>query len=333
MKSPTKLKILHILNDRNVGGILNTTKSIIDSRLKEQFEFFFLTESEAIASLSKLKPDLIVWHDPCSWRGLLPLFRLRLATKLLIHEHHYSESFEQWKVHSLPRFRLLLWLAYGIANKVVAVSEGQAAWIRAHHLVRPSKLATIQQCHHLEHYLALPSKPSDSPLVLAAYGRFSQQKGFDTLMRAMQLVPDLPIQLRVGGYGEQEEQLRSLAGDNPRIRFVGSLSNVSSFLAESDVVIIPSNWEPWGNVCLEAKAAGKAVIVTRVDGLIEQVCDCGLLVPPNDPQALAESISKVHTVPRSQLQRWGQNGRADVKNAWADYITTWEALLCDLCKR
>lgn len=332
MKSHIKAKILHILNDRNVGGILKTTHGFISSRLKEQFEFLFLTESEAIASMPKLKPDLIIWHDPCSWRVLLQLFRLRLATKLLIHEHHYSESFETWKVRSHLRFRLVLRLAYGIADKVVAVSEGQAAWMRSHHLVRPSKLVTIQQCHCLDKYLALPSKPSGTSLVLGAYGRFSQQKGFDTLMQAMRLVPDLPIKLLVGGYGEQEELLRSLAGDDPRIHFVGSLSNVSSFLAESDVVVIPSNWEPWGNVCLEAKAAGKAVIVTCVDGLIEQVCDCGLLVPPNDPKALAESITKVHTLPRSQLQRWGENGRADVKDAWPDYITAWEALLCDLCK-
>jgi len=328
-----KPKILHLLSDSNIGGIKSTSTSLTNSTLKEQFEFLFLTESQAISSLSKIKPDVIVWHDPCSWQTLWRLLCLGFATKLLIHEHHYSESFEQWKVPSPWRFRLMLRLAYGIATKVVAISLGQKAWMQSYHLTRPPKLVMIQQCRYLQQFLDLPLKSIDTPLVLGAYGRFDQQKGFDTLLRAMQQLKNPQVELLIGGYGEQEELLRSLAGDDPRIRFVGSLSDVPSFLAQCDVVIIPSNWEPWGNVCLEAKAAAKAVIVSRVDGLTEQVRDCGILVPSNDPTALAAAISQVYSMPRSQLQTWGLQGRADVADAWTDFITAWEALLSDLCKR
>jgi len=328
-----KPKILHLLSDRNIGGIKSTTTSLTNSSLNEQFEFLFLTESEAISSLSEIKPDVIVWHDPCSWRTLWHLLCLGFATKLLIHEHHYSESFEQWKVRSPWRFRLMLRLSYSIANKVIAISLGQRAWMRSYHLARPHHLVMIQQCKHLEQFFDLPVKPIDTPLVLGAYGRFDQQKGFGTLLRAMQQLKNPQVELLIGGYGEQEELLRSLAGNDPRIRFVGSLSDVPSFLAQCDVVIIPSNWEPWGNVCLEAKAAAKAVIVSRVDGLTEQVRDCGILVPPNDPVALTAAIAQVYSMPRSQLQAWGLQGRADVIDVWDDYIAAWEALLSDLCKR
>jgi glycosyltransferase involved in cell wall biosynthesis len=328
-----KPKIIHLLSDRNIGGIKNTSNGLTNSSLKEQFEFLFLPESKAISLLAEIKPDVVVWHDPCSWRTLWRLLYLGFATKVLIHEHHYSESFEQWKVPSPWRFRLMLRLSYSIATKVVAISLGQSAWMQSHHLARPSQLVTIQQCPHLDRFLDLPLKSIDIPLVLGAYGRFDQQKGFDTLLRAMQQVHNPHVELLIGGYGEQEELLRSLAGDDPRIRFVGSLSDVPSFLAQCDVVVIPSNWEPWGNVCLEAKAAAKAVIVSRVDGLTEQVCDCGILLPSNDPAALAAAISQVYTLPRSQLQAWGLQGRADVSDAWTDYLAAWQALLSDLCKR
>jgi glycosyltransferase involved in cell wall biosynthesis len=95
---------------------------------------------------------------------------------------------------------------------------------------------------------------------LGAYGRFSQQKGFDILIKAMQLVPSNQVQLILGGYGADEAMLKQLAEGMENVRFLGAISDVPSFLSTCDVVIIPSRWEPWGNVCLEAKAAGKPVI-------------------------------------------------------------------------
>ncbi|GBO54644.1 glycosyltransferase [Pseudanabaena sp. lw0831] len=325
-----KPKIIHLLSDRNIGGIKSSSSSLTNSRLREKFEFLFLSEREVLAKLSELKPDIVIWHDPCSWRSLWRLLRLRFRTKLLIHEHHYSESFEHWKVRSPWRFRLMLRLTYGLAHLVVTISEGQKKWIRSHHLVRSQNLAMIRQCRILDQFLALPEKPRCKTLVLGAYGRFDQQKGFDTLLRAMQQVQNPNIELLIGGYGEHEDLLRSLAGDDPRIRFVGSLSDVPSFLAQCDVVIIPSNWEPWGNVCLESKAAAKAVIVSQVDGLTEQVRDCGLLVPPNDPAAFAEAIINIDKMSPEELSAWGIKGRELVRNAWEDYLISWEGLLCQL---
>ncbi|MDX2257223.1 MAG: glycosyltransferase family 4 protein [Pseudanabaenaceae cyanobacterium bins.39] len=326
-------KILHLLSDRNVGGIKSTSGSLTNSRLKEKFEFLFLTESEALKNLSQIKPDVVIWHDPCNWRSLWRLLKLRFATKLLIHEHHYSESFEQWKVRSPWRFHIMLRFAYGLAHQVVAISQGQQKWMRSHRLVNLQKLTTIQQCRTLDEFLNLPLKSIDTPLVFGAYGRFNQQKGFDTLLRAMPKVDHSQIQLLVGGYGEQEDLLKSLAGNDSRIQFLGSITDVPSFLEKCDVIIIPSNWEPWGNVCLESKAAAKAVIVSQVDGLTEQVNGCGLLVPANNPEALAAAITQVCTMPRSQIESWGLQGRMDVQNDWEEYMTAWEALLLDLCNR
>jgi len=323
-----KPSILHVLIDRNVGGVTASVNSLLRSRLAEKFNFLLLTPQEAFSKASKLKPELIVVHDACSWKFVFTLLRLRSQSKLIIQEHHYSEAFEALNVPSKWRFRLMLKLAYSIANRVIAISYAQMNWMLEHKLVRHRKLTIIQQSRVLDDFLVIPIKPLGERLVLGAYGRFSDQKGIDLLLEAMHGLPDLDVELLIGGYGENEELLKQVAEDDRRIKFVGQLTNVPQFLESCDIIVIPSRWEPWGNVCLEAKAAGKPVIVTSVDGLAEQVDNCGLVVGAN-VEDLKEAIAKVaniHKTSPQTLSRWGENGRDSVRGAWERYLTEWEAL-------
>ena len=323
-----KPSILHILIDRNVGGVTASVNSLLRSPLSEKFDFFLLMLQEVFSQGSKLKPDLIVVHDACSWKFIFTLLRLRSRSKLIIQEHHYSEAFEAINVPSKWRFRLMLKLAYSIAHRVIAISYAQMNWMLENKLVKHRKLTIIQQCRVLDDFLTVPAKPLGERLVLGVYGRFSEQKGIELLLKALQELPDLDVELLIGGYGEKEELLRQIAEGDRRIQFMGQLNNVPQFLEICDVIVIPSRWEPWGNVCLEAKAAGKPVIVTSVDGLAEQVDNCGLVVGAN-VEALKEAIAKVvhiyKTSPQT-LSNWGDNGRESVRGAWERYLSEWEAL-------
>jgi glycosyltransferase involved in cell wall biosynthesis len=323
-----KPKILNILIDRNVGGVTASVNSLLRSPLSEKFDFLMQMPQEFFAQSSLVKPQLIVAHDACSWKFILTLLRLRSRSKLFIQDHHYSEAFEAINTPSKWRFRLMLKLAYGIASRVIAVSYAQMNWMLKHKLVNPRKLAVIQQCRVLEDFLILPVKPLGEKLILGVYGRFSHQKGIDLLLKALRDLPGLDVKLLIGGYGEDEAALRQLAEGDRRIQFVGQLNNVPQFLETCDVIAIPSRWEPWGNVCLEAKAAGKPVIVTRVDGLVEQVDNCGLVVDAN-VENLKEAIAKVvhiHKTSPQTLIDWGDNGREAVRGAWERYLAEWEAL-------
>jgi len=330
-----KPKILHLLSDRNVGGVTACTNSLMRSRLAEKYDFLLLTPDEALAQMSTLKPDLIIVHDASSWSILPLLLRLRSHGKVLIHDHHYSKSFEAINVPVKWRFRIVLKLAHAIANYVVAVSKAQGKWMLSNKLVNPQKLSVIQQCRVLEDFLALPVKPLGERLILGVYGRFSNQKGIEMLLEAMQGLPDLDIELLVGGYGEKEELLRQMADGDRRIQFVGKLTNVPQFLSTCDISIIPSRWEPWGNVCVESKAAAKPVIVTNVDGLTEQVIDCGLIAEPT-AESLKQAISQVVHIYKTSPQTlidWGDNGRASVRGAWGKYLTEWDKLSEQLTRK
>ena len=336
-----KPRILSLLSDERMGGVKTSLSSLMSSRLNEKFEFAIAPLKRAIASLrifqTNNQPDIIIVHDACSWKILPRLFFLKILlktfkkkSKLVIEDHHYSAAFERLKVPSPSRFRLMLKFCYWCADRILVVSKAQGAWMLKHQLVKPNKLAIIQQSLNCDRFLAFPLKPIEKPLIFAAYGRFDEQKGFDILLEAIKLLPDLNFHLKIAGYGSDEGLLKKLAADHPQVEFVGKIDDVPTFLNNCDVVIIPSRWEPWGNVCLEAKASGKPIIASAVDGLVEQIEGLGLLIPPDDPRALAKAIAQICEMATEELSDRGMRGRESVRNAWNRHLTEWEDLLCQL---
>ena len=323
-----KPRIIHVLDDQNLGGVAIMTRYLCSSRLRDEFDFAIMPTQAAILAL-KTRPDSIaIVHNPSAWRRLPHLATIkRYAHKVILIEHHYSAGFEQWKVPHPRRFHAMLKVSYGLADHIIAVSEGQAHWLRQHHLVPPHKLTKINPCAPIDTLLTVAAKEIQRPLMLSAYGRFDQQKGFDVLLKAMRLLPDSPIRLNLGGYGADEAMLKQLAIGLANVKFWGTIQDKLAFLAAADVVIMPSRWEPWGMVCVEAKAAGKPIIASDIDGLSEQIQDCGRLVAPDQPEQLAAAIQQITTLPPQTLVTWGQNARRSVFNAWDIYLDQWRSFL------
>lgn len=163
---------------------------------------------------------------------------------------------------------------------------------------------------------ALPARPP-GPL-LGAVGRLEPQKGITHLLTAMALlgqsVPD--AQLWIIGDGPERAALSKQAADaglDNRVHFLGRRNDVPAILRQLDLFVLPSLWEGLPNAALEAMAAGRAVVATRVHGTPEAVSEneTGLLVPPADPVALADAIARL--IADSNLcARMGAAGRSRV---------------------
>lgn len=323
-----KPHILQVISDPGLGGVRSSVESLATSSLSEEFDLTVHTATEAQEVLRKEGAALVVVNDASSWANLKTLFDLKQHTRgLVVWEHHYCQGFETINVPIPSRFHAMLRLSYGLANCVLGVSEAQVQWMLDQHLLDRRRLRLIQQCRALQTFLAIAPKLPGRPLVLGAYGRFCPQKGFDLLLDAMVLVGPADIVLEMAGSGPDEEALRSRARNLPNVTVHGPLTDVPAFLEKVDIVVIPSRWEPWGNVCLEAKAAGKPVIVSDVDGLHEQVQGCGLLVAPGDIPALAEAI---RSLPTRDLERWSVLARASVRTAWERYLEEWQSLIREI---
>src|SRR5881628_2741195 len=116
------------------------------------------------------------------------------------------------------------------------------------------------------------------------------------------------------GEGRQAEALaRAAAALDGAVEMVGFRRDVAACLAAADVVALPSLQEGLGVAALEAMAAGRPVVASRVGGLTEAVVheETGLLVPPGDPTALATALVRLARDPGLRA-RLGAAGRARV---------------------
>ncbi len=137
--------------------------------------------------------------------------------------------------------------------------------------------------------------PSDSPLLMAV-GRLVKEKDYETLIRAVKLLPD--TYLCVVGDGPEAPALRSLVVSlelGNRVKFLGFRADVESLLPMSDLFVASSVYEGFGIAVAEAMAAGLPVVVTDAPGLREIVQHekTGLLAPVSDPAGLAQAVSHV----------------------------------------
>jgi glycosyltransferase involved in cell wall biosynthesis len=320
--------IAHIIDDAAVGGVTRVIERLSNSELCHYHAFDTVVVDSRSLRPMRLKHDAMVTHQTISWRKLPHLALLKAAnptTPLILAEHSYSQGFEDLHVPSPDRFHAMLRLAYGIADHVVANSQAVGEWMRRHRLVAERKLSVIPQSWDISALttLALPKTKTGKPLVIGAYGRFCGQKGFEHLIRAMALVSTQEAILRLGGMGPDEDKLRRLADGLGNVTFCGQVSDLGAFLSGCDVIAIPSMFEPFGLVCLESKAAGRPVIASAVDGLVEQISGNGLLVPPGDVAALADAI---HQMTRRDLGRMGEIGRQDVLGSWDHFVEQWTGL-------
>jgi glycosyltransferase involved in cell wall biosynthesis len=175
--------------------------------------------------------------------------------------------------------------------------------------------------------IAPKSRQIDQPLVVGAYGRLCPQKGFDVLIEAMKHLNHNQVRLQIGGTGPDEAALKHQAQGCDTIQFLGRIDDVPQFLSQCDVIVIPSRWEPWGNVCLEARAAATPVIVTAVDGLPEQVQAFGQVIPAGNAVALARTLADFTQMPAQTLSQFGEQGRLSAQGAWDTYLDQWQSLL------
>ncbi len=143
---------------------------------------------------------------------------------------------------------------------------------------------------------ALPRRP-----VVLAVGRLAAQKGFGTLIEAAARWRDLrpePV-LVIVGEGPLETDLKAQAAAlGLTVEFAGLRTDVPDLLASAAVFVLPSWWEGQPLVLQEAMRAGVPIVATQVGGTPALVGeDAAVLIPPGDPERLADAVRAVLTDP------------------------------------
>jgi glycosyltransferase involved in cell wall biosynthesis len=248
--------------------------------------------------------DLVHTHSTGAFLDMASL-RLLHSRPALVHTFHFG-NFPHLKRR---RYLHLSRLAQPLATSLAAVSETQRRAVIEHLRVREDRVTTIYNgvaenpvtcdpavAAAVRRELAIP----DGTVIVGCIASMIEQKGIPVLLETAKRLQRCspPATFVVVGGGRLLEQMKSLCtGMNldGTVRFMGWRADAPRFLAAFDVLVSSSLWEAFAMVLLEGMAARKPIVATRVgenDVAIEHGTS-GLLVPPRDPDALADAIASL----------------------------------------
>jgi glycosyltransferase involved in cell wall biosynthesis len=209
----------------------------------------------------------------------------RAGFPVLVHSHEIPPAGLKGRVA-----RAVTWRG---AHEVIAPSRASAAALAR----RGSVPGIVHEPTVVPKADGAGPRPAGAPVVVGSIGILSRRKGSDLFVDAAERVlsarPDVEFRL-VGSIEDSPEApwarelvARAVAAG---IHYAERV-DVEEELRGWDVLVMPSRLDPFPLVVLEAMAAGRAVVGTAVDGIVDQLDDdAGVLVAPEDPAALAQAI-------------------------------------------
>ena len=198
-------------------------------------------------------------------------------------------------------------------DQVVAVSDEVRARLLAAH-VAPSRIRLIRNGVNMQTFAAAKiqrqtTRTTNEPLRIGLVGRLAQEKGIDVLIRAAAIVirQSPNVVFRVAGDGPDRASLEDLirqTGIQDRVHLLGRQPDMPGFYATTDILVSSSRQEGLPVALLEGMASALPVVATRVGAVPEVIVDgeSGLLVPPDQPEALASAILRLLNDPDLRLQ-------------------------------
>lgn len=254
--------------------------------------------------IDEFRPDVIISaYTDTNAACLMAGFISKYKAKIIVSEH--ASLNEHWKSKSsFKRLLLKFYVAYiyRLSNAVVCVSNGLKSQVssllktnqRIETIYNPVRFSTNEiYTAELEHGLS-------NPLKLLAVGRICEQKNYETLLSAVGILAKIrPCELRiVGGIFCQKEYERLQnkivqLNIEASVFFEGYSDNVAEFYKKSDIFVLSSAWEGFGNVIVEAMSFGLPIVSTNCNYGPAEILEngkYGRLVPVGDHRALARAV-------------------------------------------
>jgi len=269
------------------------------------------------------KPAIV--HTHSSKAGLLGRWAAKLAcVPIIVHTPHGHVFYGHFGPLASKLFLLLEKVTAPITDRMVALTEAERNDYIEFSVSSPHKIVTIHSGVEIERYKtakvnAREKKTSlglnPQALIVGAVGWLLPIKGPLYLLKAMvQIWQSIPEpELIFVGKGELEDELRKEAlkmGVADKVVFLGWRGDIPEIMQILDVLVLPSLNEGMGRVLVEAMAAGKPIVASRVGGIIDLVKNTknGLLVEPGDVNGLSLAIRELLMDKKMRVEM-GQRGR------------------------
>lgn len=281
---------------------------------------YFLGAADLRRRIEGWKPDILHVHYASGYSvlGRLSGFSPRLVSV-------YGQD-----IYSFPRRSPLhrSILAYGLSGAAAVLSTSEAMADEFLQVFPSAERPAVTPFGvDIERFRPrTPGGARSRPFAFGIVKKLEDVYGIDILLRAFGIFrdrhPGEEAVLRIVGSGSRERDLKSLSRDlglDAGGIFLGALPNseVPAFLSDLDIFVVPSRMESFGVAAVEAQACGLPVIASDTGGLPEVVRDgsSGLIVPPEDPVALADAMERLYRDPELRA-RMGSEARKNVERLY-----------------
>lgn len=289
-----------------------------------------LAHKRAIAKLLReIEPDVV--HTHSSKAGVLGRSAsMSTGIGARVHTPH-TFAFLFDAMFSAPKRLLFRGIEKQLAkstDRMIAVSQGEASTMIEAGVVAREKVCVVANGVDPERWSGVPPAsrqelgiPGSGVMVLVA-GLLNSAKGQDLAIEALQQTRSSEVYLALAGHGEDLESLQALAvslGVEQRVRFLGWRDDVPALVAAADIVLLPSRWEGMPYVVLEAMAAARPVVATRVDGATDLVVpgQTGELVDVQDVAGIAQALDRMAELSAQRRAELGHAGEARIRSAYS----------------
>jgi glycosyltransferase involved in cell wall biosynthesis len=274
------------------------------------------------------KPSIV--HTHTSKPGILGRWAAKMAgVPIIVHTPHGHVFFGHFGPLASRFFLMVERLMAFITDRMVALTEGESNDYIAFSICDPDKIVTIHSGVEIDRYMTAEVDIEDKKkslgldpkgLVVGTVGWLLPIKGPMYLLKAMARVwqshPE--TSLVFVGKGDLEKELREEAlrmEASGRVSFLGWRDDIPEIMQILDIFVLPSLNEGMGRVLVEAMAAGKPVVASRVGGIPDLVKhgQNGLLVEPGDVTGLSLAIRKL-LIDKKMQDEMGMKGRTMAQN-------------------
>ena len=314
-----KNNILHISRTMDIGGAERIVYQL-SSDLKDEFDSVHVASTGGLWE-SELSAKGIQHHKILDIDSKNPLTVIKILYSIgqiiknneitIVHTHHRMAAFyirllklfnsrltHVYTAHNVFKDKLPLY-RFALKNaKSVAVGEAVNKNLKEDVGITDSRVIyngvvlkeTDDQVDEIISY---------SGIKLGCIARLSEQKGLTYLLDAMSLLTIKDIRLFIVGEGELREELENKVKElnlQDSVIFLGYRKDIVECINSFDFCVLPSVFEGFGLVAIEAFMNSKTLVATDIPGLNEVVTNKnGVLVPAKDPAALASAIDKLAT--------------------------------------
>ncbi len=239
--------------------------------------------------LTAARPDVLQINLPTPWqcRHETLIGSLTPGVKTILVEQLPVEPDHEW-IRFVKRT-----LVRGV-DAHVAVGVRAAREVERQIGLAPGSIRTIESA--VQEFAASRNGAARTRPLIGTTARLDHQKGLDVLLHALPALPGVDVE--IVGDGPEREALMALARENgvaERVTFAGWSEQARDWLGRWDAFVLPSRFEGLPLAILDAMLAELPVVATDVGSVSEAVQDgvTGLLVRPDDPQALAAALRRV----------------------------------------